>query len=317
MPPTGDWRHPFTHQTYRRVPTRLAARLDAIAAQAQHQPDEPHSIERSRHRTRILDQLQHLLAAFGNRDAYRRLVDEIGDPLSFPEPLVGGAAAGAGGYTLLWLQSARRWRTIYFNPHSHQQPEELDVLLDAHRLAARLVERDREDPDAGLALNAVCRLLWAVAEVQQATFEDTDDGRVFVADELQPNEIEVLQEVDAAARALQVHLAARDEQTARQDARAHDATFPSILRRRATRRELRARTRRVRKLEDAEAAAELARLAGEDLARAQLEDEQPRPTDEQLKRAGLAHRIRENRAPVDADIAEIIREGREDRPGED
>lgn len=36
----------------------------------------------------------------------------VGDPVSGLHALLGGAAAGAGGYPVLRLQSARRWRTI-------------------------------------------------------------------------------------------------------------------------------------------------------------------------------------------------------------
>lgn len=184
------------------------------------------------------------------------------------------------------------------------------MLLDAHRLATRLVERDRDDPDAYAALDAVRRLLWAVAEVEHATRDaaDYDPGLNLVAD-LEPNDVAVLQEVDEAARALQVNLAARDEQTAKREIETAD--FSSVLRQRhATRQELRARTRRVRKLEDAEAAAELARLAGQDLARAMLEDEQPPPTEDELRRAGVAHRPSHDRSP-DVDVDEAAQDRRE------
>jgi len=74
---TRDWLDPFTHQTYRAVPVRLADRLDAIAAPAVWRPTMTHSIELSRRREEIREQLKRLLSAFGHRVAYRRMIDEI------------------------------------------------------------------------------------------------------------------------------------------------------------------------------------------------------------------------------------------------
>lgn len=76
-PHTRVWRDPLTHQDYTDVPLRLADRLDSIATAARPRPGEGHSIERSVAQQAVREQLQHLLSAFGYRNAYRRLVDEL------------------------------------------------------------------------------------------------------------------------------------------------------------------------------------------------------------------------------------------------
>lgn len=76
-PGRRSWRSPLTFQTYRDVPGPLADRLDELAAAAAHNPDEPHSIERSWAREQLRCQIDELLQAFDHRDAYRRTRDEI------------------------------------------------------------------------------------------------------------------------------------------------------------------------------------------------------------------------------------------------
>lgn len=195
---------------------------------------------------------------------------------AFPE-FAGAAVACAAGWGLLAWRSAQCWRTVM--PPSAKQHHALTGVLEAHTLAVRQAGR----PGAGvrilLALGAVRRLAWAAAELTPADRPKREPVRlrdvltgdaptvrpVPVSTPDSVEDAEALEGLRQAAIGLRARLAAF-ENAHQVTADGHDDDAGTRAPRPVTATQRRARARRVLARERAEAAGELARFAGEDLA---------------------------------------------------